>query len=65
MEDFEKYDVDGDNVLSFRECTMSVFRSFCPAIGSPIESPIGFPTEPPIAHMFSILKTKLLAKKIF
>ena len=56
-EDFEKYDVDGNDVLSFRECTMSVFRSFCPAIGSP--------TKPPIAHMFDILKTKLLAKKSY
>ena len=59
------YDVDGDNVLSFRESTMSIFRSFCPAIESPIGSPIGSSTEPPIAHMFSILKTELLAKKIF
>ena len=56
-EDFEKYDVDGDDVLSFQECTMSFFRIFCPAIGSP--------TKPPIAHMFKILKTKLLTKKLY
>ena len=55
-EDFEKFDVDGDDVLSFRECTMSVFRIFCPAIRSS--------TEPPIAHIFNILKTKLLTKKL-
>ena len=55
-EDFEKYDVDGDYVLSFRECTMSVFQIFCPAIES---------STKPIAHMFNILKTKLLAKKLY
>ena len=55
-EDFEKYDVDGDDVLSFQECTMSAFKIFCPTIRSP--------TEPPIANLFDILKTKLMTKEL-
>ena len=46
-------------MLSFRESTMSIFRSFCPAIESPIGSPIGSSTEPPIQRSILLVFWKL------
>ena len=44
----KKYDVDGDNVISIQECTMSPFQGFCPPAKAPMRSAFSPPVASPI-----------------